>query len=56
MGHAAGRPIGMPVNIPIFTAGSTAPITFSAVKDNPNLSSQVAVVITDVYGNQASCV
>ena len=44
-----------PVVIPSFSPGTTATVSFSAVKDNPNLSSQVAVVITDVDGNQASC-
>ncbi len=44
-----------PVNIPTFTAGSTTPISFSALKADQTKSSQVAVVITDVDGNQASC-
>jgi len=48
--------IVQPVNVPIFSAGSTAPISFSAVKDVQTASSQVAVVITDVDGNTASCV
>ncbi len=47
--------ITIPVSIPIFTAGSTAPISFSAFKADQTKSSQVAVVITDVDGNQASC-
>jgi hypothetical protein len=44
-----------PVVIPSFTPGTTATVSFSAVKDNQSLSSQVAVVITDVDGNQSSC-
>ena len=47
--------ITTPVDIPTFTAGSTAPISFSALKADQTKSSQVAVVITDVDGNQASC-
>lgn len=46
----------LPVAIPPFTVGTTSPISFSAVKDNQTLSSRVAVVITDVQGNQRSCV
>ena len=45
----------MPVDIPAFTPGWTSTVSFSAFKANPNLSSQVAVVITDVDGNQSSC-
>ena len=44
-----------PVSVPAFTAGSTSTVSFSAVKNNQSLSSQVAVVVTDVDGNQASC-
>ena len=44
----------LPVDVP-FSAGTTATISFSAVKDNQSLSSQVAVVLTDVDGNQLSC-
>ena len=48
--------ITTPVIIPTFPAGSTAPITFSAYKADQTKSSQVALVITDIDGNQASCV
>jgi hypothetical protein len=44
-----------PVVIPSFSPGTTSTVSFSAVKDNQNLSSQVAVVLTDVDGNQSSC-
>jgi hypothetical protein len=44
-----------PVVIPSFSPGTTSTVSFSAVKDNQSLSSQVAVVITDVDGNQSSC-
>ena len=44
-----------PVAVPIFTVGTTAPISFTANKNNQSLSSQIAVVITDVAGNRASC-
>jgi hypothetical protein len=47
--------ITTPVAIPAFTAGSTTPASFSAFKADQTSSSQVAVVITDVDGNQASC-
>ena len=45
----------MPVDIPGFSPGTTSTVSFWAVKNNQSLSSQVAVVITDVDGNQASC-
>ena len=45
-----------PVAIPAFTVGTTSPVSFSAVKDNQALRSQVAVVVTDVAGNKASCI
>ena len=47
--------IVMPVFIQTFSPGDTATINFSAVKDNQSLSSQVAIVVTDVDGNQSSC-
>jgi DNA-binding beta-propeller fold protein YncE len=46
----------LPVSIPAFTVGTTSPVLFSAVKDNQAMSSRVAVVITDVDGNRASCI
>lgn len=46
----------LPVTIPSFTAGTTSSVAFSAVKDNQSLGSKVAVVLTDVQGNQASCI
>jgi DNA-binding beta-propeller fold protein YncE len=48
--------IVQPVNIPAFTVGTTSPVMFSAVKDNQAMSSRVAVVITDIDGNRASCI
>jgi len=48
--------IVLPVVIPAFTVGSTSLIAFSAVKDDQFQGSKVAVVITDVQGNQASCI
>ena len=47
--------IVVPVPIPSFTPGTTATVNFSAVKNLPNVPSQVAVVVTDVDGNQSSC-
>lgn len=41
--------------IPPVTAGTATPVTFSAVKINQALSSQVAIALTDVAGNKASC-
>ena len=38
-----------------FIVGTTLPVQFLAVKDNPALPSQVAILITDIAGNQASC-
>jgi len=44
------------VSPPSFTAGTTATQTFTASKTNPNLPARVAVVLTDVDGNQSSCI
>jgi hypothetical protein len=44
-----------PVPIPAFTAGTTAPVLFTATKNNQSLGAQIAIVMTDVAGNQASC-
>ena len=38
------------------TAGTNAPIAFSATKQVQSQAAQVAVVLTDVDGNQSSCV
>jgi hypothetical protein len=46
----------LPPVFPLFTHGTNDPISFSAVRDNQAVSSQVAVVITDVQGNKASCI
>ncbi|MEA2900424.1 MAG: hypothetical protein QOH36_311 [Actinomycetota bacterium] len=45
-----------PVPVPAFTVGSTSPISFTATKANNALKAQIAVVITDVAGVQASCI
>jgi len=45
-----------PVPVPGFTVGSTAPLSFTATKANNNVKAQIAVVITDVAGVQASCI
>jgi hypothetical protein len=45
-----------PVPIPAFTVGTTAPVLFSATKDVQNQRSTIAIVITDMAGNQSSCV
>ena len=45
-----------PVPVPAFTAGTTSPISFTATKANNALKAQIAVVITDVAGVQASCI
>jgi hypothetical protein len=52
----ASQNIVLPVIIPAYTVGSTSPIAFSAVKDIQGQSAKIAVVITDVQGNQASCI
>jgi hypothetical protein len=44
-----------PVPIPAFTIGTTAPVQFTATKKNQSLGAQIAIVITDVAGNQSSC-
>jgi hypothetical protein len=44
-----------PVPIPAFTPGTTASIAFTATKNNQSLGAQIAIVMTDVAGNQASC-
>lgn len=44
-----------PVPVPAFTAGTTAPVLFSATKDVQNQRATIAVVITDMAGNQSSC-
>ena len=48
--------IVMPVPIPAFTVGTTAQVQFTATKDVQTMSAQIAIVITDVAGNQSSCV
>jgi subtilisin-like proprotein convertase family protein len=45
-----------PVPVPAFTAGTTSPISFTATKANNALKAQIAVVITDMAGVQASCI
>ncbi|MGH9280939.1 MAG: FG-GAP repeat domain-containing protein [Acidimicrobiales bacterium] len=52
----AAANIVQPVNIPSFTPGSTSPVAFSVVKDNQAQPARVAVVITDIQGNQANCI
>ena len=44
------------VSLPSFTAGTTATQTFTVFKTNPSLPARVAVVLTDVDGNQSSCI
>jgi hypothetical protein len=44
-----------PVGIPAFTVGTTSPVAFSAIKDNQSLGSSIAILVTDVAGNQKSC-
>lgn len=39
-----------------FTPAKTLPITFSVIKSNQALGAKVAVVITDLVGNKASCI
>ncbi len=41
---------------PGVTPGTNAPLAFSATKINQAQSAQVAVVLTDVAGNQSSCI
>jgi hypothetical protein len=38
------------------TAGTSATQTFTTFKANPSLPARVAVVLTDVDGNQSSCI
>ena len=47
--------IVMPVPIPVFTAGATTPVAFSATKNVQSSPAQIAIVITDVAGNKSSC-
>ncbi len=44
------------VSLPSFTAGTTATQTFNVFKTNPAQPARVAVVLTDVDGNQSSCI
>jgi subtilisin-like proprotein convertase family protein len=44
-----------PVPIPAYTVGTTSPVAFTATKNNQSMSAQIAIVMTDVAGNQASC-
>ena len=48
--------VNVSVTPPAFTAGTNAPIAFSATKQVQNQSAQVAVVLTDMAGNKSSCV
>ena len=48
--------VNVTVTPPSFTAGTNAPIAFSATKVNQAQGAQVAVVLTDVAGNQSSCI
>ena len=47
--------IVLPVPIPSFTTGRTTPLAFSATKADQTKAAQIAIVMTDVAGNQASC-
>ncbi len=38
-----------------FTVGTTSPVKFSATKADQSKSARIAVVVTDVGGNQSSC-
>jgi hypothetical protein len=53
---ATAENLVLPVVIPAFTVGTLSTISFSAVKNNQALPSRVAVNITDVQGNQVSCI
>ncbi|MEA2195654.1 MAG: hypothetical protein QOG42_2134 [Solirubrobacteraceae bacterium] len=44
-----------PVPIPAVVSGTTTTISFTATKNNQSLGAQIAIVMTDVAGNQASC-
>ena len=44
------------MSLPSFTAGTSATQTFTVFKTNPSLPARVAVVLTDVDGNQSSCI
>jgi hypothetical protein len=48
--------IVLPVPIPAFTSGVKTPVTFTATKDDQTKGAQIAIVITDVAGNQSSCI
>ncbi|HEX7275795.1 MAG TPA: hypothetical protein VF244_00330 [Acidimicrobiales bacterium] len=48
--------IVVPVPIPSFTVGVTTAVNFTATKDDQSRRSQIAVVLTDVAGNQSSCI
>ena len=48
--------VNVSVAPPAFTAGTNAPIAFSATKVNQAQSAKVAVVLNDVAGNQSSCI
>jgi hypothetical protein len=46
------------VSVPaiVFTPGTNAPVAFTATKQVQNKGAQVAVVLTDMAGNQSSCI
>jgi subtilisin-like proprotein convertase family protein len=44
-----------PVPVPAFTAGTNSSVLFTATKSDNSKRAQIAVVITDVGGNQSSC-
>ena len=48
--------VNVTVAPPAVTPGTNAPIAFSAIKQNQAQGAQVAVVLTDVAGNQSSCI
>jgi hypothetical protein len=48
--------VNVTVPLPAFTPGTTAPVAFSAIKQNQAQSAQVAVILIDPAGNLSSCV
>jgi hypothetical protein len=48
--------INTPVSLPSFTVGTSATQTFTVFKTDQSLPARVAVVLTDVDGNQSSCI
>jgi hypothetical protein len=45
-----------PIPVPAFTVGTSAVVNFTATKADQTQRATIAVVITDMAGNQSSCI